>query len=162
MSTNELTPLRLEVNGIVREVQVAPRHLLSDVLRHGLGLTGTHVGCEHGVCGTCTVLVDSQPVRSCLMFAVQAEGRVLTTIEGVSGGDGGELHPVQQAFHEHHALQCGFCTSGLVMSLVSLADQCREVDDEELADHLSGHLCRCTGYRNIIAAARVALRGAST
>jgi carbon-monoxide dehydrogenase small subunit len=162
MSTPELTTLCLEVNGTPREVQVAPRHLLSDTLRHTLGLTGTHVGCEHGVCGTCTVLLDGQPVRSCLMFAVQAAGRSVTTIEGVTGGSDGELHPVQQAFHEHHALQCGFCTPGLVMSLVALVDGGRDIDDTELADHLSGHLCRCTGYKNIVTAARVALRRAST
>lgn len=153
------TTVHVEVNGRPTAVEVEPRRLLSDVIRHDLGLTGTHVGCEQGVCGSCTILLDGLPVRSCLVFAVQVEGRSVTTIEGVTATADGALHPVQQAFHEHHALQCGFCTPGLVLSLVALADERRAVDDAELADQLSGHLCRCTGYRNIVAAARAALGG---
>jgi aerobic carbon-monoxide dehydrogenase small subunit len=153
-------PLAFEINGDAVEVAIEPRKLLSDVIRHDLGLTGTHVGCEHGVCGTCTVLVDDAPVRSCLMLGIQAAGRRITTIEGVTPAEG--LHPVQQALHEAHGLQCGFCTAGFVITLVSLAAEEREVTPAELTDHLSGHLCRCTGYRNIITAAtKVLERGES-
>jgi carbon-monoxide dehydrogenase small subunit len=129
--------------------------LLSDFLRHRLRLTGTHVGCEHGVCGACTVLLDGEPVRSCLMFAAQAEGAALRTVEGLAG-PGGELHPVQQAFHEAHGMQCGFCTPGFLMSVVALLEENPAPTDDELIDALSGNLCRCTGYANIIAAARAA------
>jgi aerobic-type carbon monoxide dehydrogenase small subunit (CoxS/CutS family) len=147
--------LRLTVNGVEREADAEPRLLLSDFLRHRLGLTGTHVGCEHGVCGACTVLVDGEPQRSCLILAVQVDGAAVTTVEGLAGADGA-LHPVQQAFHECHGLQCGFCTPGFLVSLVSLFRDRPDATEEELLDVLSGHLCRCTGYRNIVAAARLA------
>jgi aerobic carbon-monoxide dehydrogenase small subunit len=134
----------------VREVE--PRLLLSDFLRHELGLTGTHVGCEHGVCGACTVLLDEQAVRSCLMFAVQASGRSLTTIEGL--GEPGRLHPLQQAFSEEHGLQCGFCTPGFIVSIASFLDEVPKLDDRQLRERLSGNICRCTGYVGIVRAAR--------
>ncbi len=134
----------------VREIE--PRLLLSDFLRHKLGLTGTHVGCEHGVCGACTVLLEGQAVRSCLMFAVQASGRSLTTIEGL--GEPGHLHPVQQAFSEEHGLQCGFCTPGFVVSIASFLEEVPELDDRQLRERLSGNICRCTGYMGIVRAAR--------
>jgi carbon-monoxide dehydrogenase small subunit len=152
--------VRLTVNGVEHAAEAEPRLLLSDFLRHRLGLTGTHVGCEHGVCGACTVLVDNEPTRACLMFAVQAEGSSVTTIEGLAP-DGDALHPVQQAFHEQHAMQCGFCTPGFVLSTVALLEEKPDADDDELLDALSGNLCRCTGYRNIIAAARQAREGMS-
>jgi aerobic-type carbon monoxide dehydrogenase small subunit (CoxS/CutS family) len=141
------------VNGRPGSGYAEPRLLLSDFLRHRLGLTGTHVGCEHGVCGACTVLVDGEPVRSCLMFAVQADGREIRTVEGLAAEDG-TLHPVQQAFHELHGMQCGFCTPGFLISLVALFDERPDADEDELLDALSGNLCRCTGYTNIVAAAR--------
>jgi aerobic-type carbon monoxide dehydrogenase small subunit (CoxS/CutS family) len=152
--------VRLTVNGVEHAAEAEPRLLLSDFLRHRLGLTGTHVGCEHGVCGACTVLVDGEPTRACLMFAVQAEGSSVRTIEGLAP-DGDALHPVQQAFHEQHAMQCGFCTPGFVLSTVALLEEKPDADDDELLDALSGNLCRCTGYRNIIAAARQAREGMS-
>jgi carbon-monoxide dehydrogenase small subunit len=141
----------------VREIE--PRLLLSDLLRHELGLTGTHVGCEHGVCGACTVLLDGRAVRSCLMFAVQASGRSLTTIEGL--GEPGDLHPVQQAFSEEHGLQCGFCTPGFIVSIASFLDEVPGLDDRQLRERLSGNICRCTGYMGIVRAARraAAIRG---
>jgi len=134
----------------VREIE--PRLLLSDLLRHELGLTGTHVGCEHGVCGACTVLLDERAVRSCLMFAVQASGRSLTTIEGL--GEPGDLHPVQQAFSEEHGLQCGFCTPGFIVSIASFLDEVPGLGDRQLRERLSGNICRCTGYVGIVGAAR--------
>jgi aerobic carbon-monoxide dehydrogenase small subunit len=143
----------LRVNGAQFSGPAEARLLLSDFLRHRLRLTGTHVGCEHGVCGACTVLIDGQPTRSCLTFAVQAEGTDITTVEGLASADG-ELHPVQQAFHEHHAMQCGFCTPGFLISLAAALDANPDPDDEELLEALSGNLCRCTGYANILAAAR--------
>jgi aerobic carbon-monoxide dehydrogenase small subunit len=138
----------VKVNGVDHPAPADPRRLLSDHLRHDLGLTGTHVGCEHGVCGCCTVLFDGAPVRSCLMLAVQAEGHELTTIEGLAG-DGGPLHPVQQAFHEMHGLQCGFCTPGFVMSVVGLLAQNPSPSPQEIDEGISGNLCRCTGYASI-------------
>jgi aerobic-type carbon monoxide dehydrogenase small subunit (CoxS/CutS family) len=147
--------IRVTLNGEERTASVEPRLLLSDFIRHGLSLTGTHVGCEHGVCGACTVIVDGQPQRSCLMFAVQADGASVETIEGLAA-DGAELGLVQQAFHEAHGMQCGFCTPGFVMSLTALLREKPYADDGELLDSLSGHLCRCTGYVNIIEAARLA------
>ena len=138
----------MKVNGLERAGPSDPRRLLSDHLRHGLGLTGTHVGCEHGVCGCCTVLLDGAPVRSCLMLAVQAEGHEVTTIEGLAA-DGAPLHPVQQAFHECHGLQCGFCTPGFVMSVVGLLARNPSPTDEEIDEGISGNLCRCTGYASI-------------
>jgi aerobic-type carbon monoxide dehydrogenase small subunit (CoxS/CutS family) len=145
----------LRVNGAQVSGRAEPRMLLSDFLRHRLWLTGTHVGCEHGVCGACTVLIDGEPARSCLTFAVQVDGSDVTTVEGLALADG-ELHPVQQAFHDHHAMQCGFCTPGFVLSLVATLEANPNADDEELLDALSGNLCRCTGYANILSAARQA------
>jgi aerobic carbon-monoxide dehydrogenase small subunit len=132
-------------------VRVPPRRLLSDALRHDLGLTGTHVGCEHGVCGCCTVLLDGQPVRSCLMLAVSARDHDVTTVEGLTPDDGG-LHPIQQAFRECHGLQCGFCTPGFLMSVAGLLAENPHPDRDEIVEGISGNLCRCTGYQNIIAA----------
>ena len=143
------------VNGVVREVTVPARRLLSDCLRQDLGLTGTHVGCEHGVCGACTVQMDGEPVRSCLTLAVQAEGHSLTTVESLAQEDG-TLHPLQQAFHETHGLQCGFCTPGFLMSLEPLLAEARDFDDREIREALAGNLCRCTGYQNIVAAVKLA------
>jgi carbon-monoxide dehydrogenase small subunit len=145
----------LMVDGERRTAEAEPRLLLSDFIRHRLGLTGTHVGCEHGVCGACTVLVDGEPVRSCLMFAVQADGAELRTVEGLAPS-GGELHPVQQAFHKQHGLQCGFCTPGFLMSITALLEATPDPSDEEVLDTLSGNICRCTGYRSILAAVRQA------
>jgi len=141
------------VNGRPFAAEAEPRLLLSDFLRHRLGLTGTHVGCEHGICGACTVLLDGEPVRSCLMFAVQADGAEIRTVEGLAAEDG-PLHPVQQAFHELHGMQCGFCTPGFLLSLTALFEQQPDANEDELLDALSGNLCRCTGYANIVAAAR--------
>jgi aerobic-type carbon monoxide dehydrogenase small subunit (CoxS/CutS family) len=149
--------VRVEVNGRVHEPDVEPRTLLSDFLRHELGLTGTHVGCEHGVCGACTVQLDGEPVRSCLLFAVQAAGRAVRTVEALAGEDG-SLGPLQQAFHEHHALQCGFCTPGLLMALESFVRDHPDAGEEEIRTALAGNLCRCTGYEGIVAAVRQAAR----
>jgi carbon-monoxide dehydrogenase small subunit len=143
----------VRVNGLERAVPSSPRRLLSDYLRAELGLTGTHVGCEHGVCGCCTVLLDGQAVRSCLLLAVQAEGHELTTIEGLAP-DGAELHPVQRAFKECHGLQCGFCTPGFVMAIVSLLAENPEPTAEEIDEGIAGNLCRCTGYASVRRAAR--------
>jgi carbon-monoxide dehydrogenase small subunit len=143
--------LTLRVNGTARQVRVPPRRLLSDALRHDLELTGTHVGCEHGVCGCCTVLLDGQPVRSCLMFAVSARGHEVTTVEGLTP-DGDGLHPIQRAFQECHGLQCGFCTPGFLMSVAGLLADNPTPDRDEIVEGISGNLCRCTGYQNIIAA----------
>jgi carbon-monoxide dehydrogenase small subunit len=129
---------------------VPARRLLSDALRHDIGLTGTHVGCEHGVCGCCTVLVDGQPVRSCLMFAVSARGHEITTVEGLAGA-GGELNPVQRAFQECHGLQCGFCTPGFLMTVTALLAENPSPTEDEVVEGISGNLCRCTGYQNIVA-----------
>jgi carbon-monoxide dehydrogenase small subunit len=156
--------VRLTVNGIPRSASVEPRRLLSDFLRHDLGLTGTHVGCEHGVCGACTVLLDGMAVRSCLTLAVAVDGREVTTIEGLAAEDG-TLHPVQQAFRDHHGLQCGFCTPGFVLTACSLIADEPDADAEAIRDGLSGNLCRCTGYAGILAAVAQAadeLRGTGT
>ena len=146
--------IRLSVNGTEHEVAVPPRKLLSDVLREDCRLTGTHVGCEHGVCGACTVLVDGQPVRSCLSFAVQMPGHEITTIEAVAAG--GRLSPLQQAMHEEHGLQCGFCTAGIVITFEAYLREHPDPSDEEIREVLAGNLCRCTGYHNIVAAVRKA------
>ena len=138
----------MKVNGVERPAPENARRLLSDFLRHDLGLTGTHVGCEHGVCGCCTVLLDGAPVRSCLMLAVQAEGHELMTIEGLAR-DSGPLHPVQQALHETHGLQCGFCTPGFVLSVVGLLAQHPNPTALQIEEGISGNLCRCTGYASI-------------
>ncbi|MEZ0072599.1 carbon-monoxide dehydrogenase small subunit [Planotetraspora sp. GP83] len=142
--------ITLVVNGVVREASVPARRLLSDCLRHDLGLTGTHVGCEHGVCGACTVLLDGEPVRSCLTFAVTVDGREITTVEGLATG--GELSPVQRAFAECHGLQCGFCTPGFLCTATAFLRDNPAPDDEEVLEAISGNLCRCTGYQNIIKA----------
>jgi len=142
--------ITLKVNGVNRSVSVEPRWLLSDVLRHELGLTGTHVGCEQGVCGSCTVLVDGQPTRSCLLFAVQAQGLDVITIEGVTPSQG--LTPLQQAFSKHHALQCGFCTPGMVLTAEALLKQNPHPDEAAVREALSGNICRCTGYQSIVEA----------
>jgi carbon-monoxide dehydrogenase small subunit len=141
------------VNGREHAGIVPPRLLLSDFLRHHLGLTGTHVGCEHGVCGACTVLLDGEPVRSCLVLAVQADGAEVTTVEGLAP-DSERLHPVQAAFRETHALQCGFCTPGILMTVVALLRDTPAPSDEAIREGLAGNLCRCTGYQNIVRAVR--------
>jgi carbon-monoxide dehydrogenase small subunit len=140
---------RLVVNGVQHTVAVPARRLLSDCLRHDLGLTGTHVGCEHGVCGACTVLVDGRPMRSCLLFAVSVDGAEITTTEGCRAADGG-LGPVQQAFMECHGLQCGFCTPGMLLASKALLEENPDPSEEEIRWALSGNLCRCTGYQNIV------------
>lgn len=146
--------ITVRVNGTEYTRAVPSNLLFSDFLRHELGLTGTHVGCEHGVCGACTVLRHEdgrvRAVRSCLMFAVQADGGEFTTIEGLATGD--NLHPLQEAFIRHHALQCGFCTPGMILSAYELLEQGGPIDEERVREHLAGNLCRCTGYRPIIAA----------
>ena len=147
--------ITLSVNGVEHRADVEPRLLLSDFLRHTLELTGTHVGCEHGVCGACTVLMDGAAVRSCLVFAVQADGCELATVEGLAPGVG-ELHPIQDAFREAHGLQCGFCTPGILMMLVPFLRDNPDPSEAEVRAALSGNLCRCTGYQNIVAAVRLA------
>ena len=147
----QLHRIRLHVNGIVHDVEVPARRLLSDALRHDLGLTGTHVGCEHGVCGACTILLDGAPVRACLMFAVSAADQELTTVEGLARPDGG-LGPVQQAFRECHGLQCGFCTPGFLTTITAGLRDNPDPTEDEARDMIAGNLCRCTGYQNIVAA----------
>ncbi len=146
--------IKVKVNGVEYTRIVEPRKLLADFLREDLDLTGTHIGCEHGVCGACTVLLDGQPVRSCLMFAVQAEGAEIRTVEGLATGD--DLHPLQQAFWDHHGLQCGFCTPGFLMLAVGVLEADPDIGDEDLRRALSSNLCRCTGYQNIVKAVRAA------
>jgi aerobic carbon-monoxide dehydrogenase small subunit len=145
-------PITVTVNGVQYRREVEPRLLLSDFLRHALGLTGTHVGCEHGICGACTVLVDGDSARSCLMFAVQADGSRIETVESLGTVD--HLSPLQEAFRQHHALQCGFCTPGMLMSCVDLLRKYPLASDAEIRAGLSGNLCRCTGYENIVRAVR--------
>jgi carbon-monoxide dehydrogenase small subunit len=152
-----LRSVSVTVNGKRYERQVEPRLLLSDFLRHDLGLTGTHVGCEHGVCGACTVLLDGEPVRSCLLLAVQADGRELGTVEGLASG-AGELHPLQAAFWEAHGLQCGFCTPGFLMTLVPFLAEHPDPSEIEIRRAISGNLCRCTGYQHIVDAVQLAAR----
>jgi aerobic carbon-monoxide dehydrogenase small subunit len=143
----------MSVNGRSIEAEIEPRRLLADFLREDAHLYGTHLGCEHGVCGACTILLDDEPVRSCLILAVQADGAELTTVEGLAGDDG--LHPLQEAFSEHHALQCGFCTPGFLLTSLYLIREHPDLDDDdEIREALSGNLCRCTGYQNIVAAVR--------
>jgi aerobic carbon-monoxide dehydrogenase small subunit len=153
-------PVTITVNEKAYQRQVEPRLLLSDFLRHELGLTGTHVGCEHGVCGACTILFDGESARSCLMFAIQADGHSLTTVEGLDsprlGGTEGDLHPIQQAFWEAHGLQCGYCTPGILMTLVPFLKQNPEPTEDEIRHALSGNLCRCTGYQHIVDAVKLA------
>jgi aerobic carbon-monoxide dehydrogenase small subunit len=150
----EKRAIALEINGHVYRVVVEPRRTLADVIRDDCGQTGTHLGCEHGICGACTVLVDGEPVRSCLMFAIQAEGRKIRTVEGLARG--AELHPLQRAFIEHHGLQCGFCTPGFLMLAAGVLEQNPDIEDDALIDVLSSNLCRCTGYETIIKAVRAA------
>ncbi len=155
----KLKRIDLKVNGKEYSCEVEPRLLLSDFLRHELGLTGTHVGCEHGVCGACTVLFDGQAVRSCLMFAIQAQGHEITTVEGLAESQE-DLHPLQQAFWEAHGLQCGFCTPGILMTLIPFLEENPTPTEAEIREAISGNLCRCTGYQSIVeAAAIVAERG---
>jgi aerobic-type carbon monoxide dehydrogenase small subunit (CoxS/CutS family) len=147
--------ISVRVNGASQTATVEPRLLLADLLREVLGLRGTHLGCEHGVCGACTILLDGEPVRSCLLLAVQADGREVMTVEGLAGAEG--LHPLQEAFSEHHALQCGFCTPGFLLTTLYLIDgdpALDERDEKDLREALSGNLCRCTGYQNIVDAVR--------
>jgi 2-furoyl-CoA dehydrogenase 2Fe-2S iron sulfur subunit len=146
----------LTLNGRKMAAETEPRTLLSDFLRHSLGSTGTHVGCEHGVCGCCTVQIDGTAVRSCLTLAMQAEGRDVKTVESLAG-DNGKLNKLQQAFQNHHALQCGFCTPGILMSFTDFLSRNSKPTEEELRDVLSGHICRCTGYAGIMAALKEAV-----
>lgn len=148
--------LRLIVNGKERQGVTEPRTLLADFLRLELGLTGTHLGCEHGVCGSCTVLLDGEPVRSCIMFAIQAEGATVQTVEGLAQGD--RLHPVQAAFQEKHGLQCGFCTPGMLLATVALLEQNPDPTEQEVREYLAGNTCRCTGYVGIVASVLEAAR----
>ena len=153
------TTITLNVNGRDCSIAVEPRRTLADAIREDCGQTGTHIGCEHGICGACTVIVDDEPVRSCLMFAVQANGRKIRTVEGLATGD--TLHPMQQAFMDHHGLQCGFCTPGFLMLAVGVLERDPDIGDEDLLDVLSSNLCRCTGYVQIVEAvldARAAYR----
>jgi len=148
----------LNVNGKDHAVQVEPRRTLADAIREECGQTGTHLGCEHGVCGACTILLDGEPVRSCLMFAVQAAGRRIRTVEGLAEkeNEGEKLHPLQRAFIEHHGLQCGYCTPGFLMLAAGTLERNPDVSDRELNEILSSNLCRCTGYKNIVKAVRAA------
>ena len=154
------TPVTLTVNGRRRVVLIEPRKTLADTIREDCELTGTHLGCEHGVCGACTVLLDGEAVRSCLLFAVQAEGHEVTTIEGLSPSDG-SLSPLQEAFRQCHGLQCGFCTPGFIVSVTAFLRDHPNPDDAAIREGLSGNLCRCTGYQGIIAAVKMAAAGAT-
>ena len=148
--------ITLKVNGALTELSVDARRTLSDVIREELGLTGTHLGCEHGVCGACTVLIDGSPSRSCLTLAVQADGHEITTVEGLADGD--ELHPVQQAMHEAHGFQCAFCSPGFLLTTVALLAENPNPSRAEIREELSGNLCRCTGYQSIIDGVEVAIK----
>jgi len=154
MKAPELVKISLEVNGVRFEGEVEPRKTLADFLREDLGFTGVNLGCEHGVCGACSVLLDGAVVRSCILFAVQADGAKITTIEGLAKGE--KLHPIQQAFLDHHALQCGFCTPGMVLAAVDLLKRCPHPSEMQIREALSGNLCMCTGYVNIVRAVSAA------
>jgi aerobic-type carbon monoxide dehydrogenase small subunit (CoxS/CutS family) len=154
MYSGELADVRLTVNGAPREGRCAPRKLLVDFIREDLGLTGTHVGCEHGICGACTILVNGQAMRSCLMLAVQADGAELTTVEGLARD--GQLHPLQEAFREHHGLQCGFCTPGMLLTALDFLATHPQPTEQEIREGISAVLCRCTGYHGIIKAVAAA------
>jgi carbon-monoxide dehydrogenase small subunit len=154
MSDLPRVTVTVTVNGTQHTREVEPRLLLSDLLRYDLGLTGTHVGCEHGVCGACTVLFDGEPVRSCMMFAVQADGHEVLTVEALGTMD--DMHPLQEAFQEAHAVQCGFCTPGFLMSLLPFLEQNPDPTEEEIREAISGNLCRCTGYQHIVDAVKLA------
>ena len=149
-------PIRVTVNGVVHEAQVEPRTTLADFLRGQLALTGTHLGCEHGVCGICTILVDGKAVRSCLMLAVQVDGAKIMTVEGLAESDD-KLHPIQQAFVEEHGLQCGFCTPGFLIAIYELLNDNPSPSEEEILDVLGGQICRCTGYQSILRAVHSAV-----
>jgi carbon-monoxide dehydrogenase small subunit len=151
---SDRTDITLTINGEAHAIRVESRRTLADAIREDCGQTGTHIGCEHGVCGACTVLVDGEPVRSCLMFAQQADGKAIRTVEGLADGD--VMHPMQRAFMENHGLQCGFCTPGFLMLAVGVLEKEPDISDEGLVDVLSSNLCRCTGYQNIIKAVRAA------
>jgi aerobic-type carbon monoxide dehydrogenase small subunit (CoxS/CutS family) len=151
----EMSTLHLTVNGKPASAEVESRMLLSDFLRHELELTGTHVGCEHGVCGACTILLDGQAVRSCLLFAVQADGHNVMTVEGLAANEQ-SLHPLQQAFWETHGLQCGFCTPGILMTMKAFLEENPDPSEHEVREALSGNLCRCTGYQHIVEAVQLA------
>ena len=151
-----MVDVRLTVNGKACEGRCEPRTLLADFLRDNLSLTGTHVGCEHGACGACTILCNGEAVRSCIMLAVQADGADIVTIEGMA--EGSELHPLQSAFHAHHGLQCGFCTPGMVLAAVGLASQLKQPSDAQIREALDGNFCRCTGYHNIVKAVKDGLK----
>ena len=152
MSTKK--DITLTINGRTHSVSVDARRTLADVIRDDCHQTGTHLGCEHGVCGACTIILDGEPVRSCLMFGVQADGKEIRTVEGLAKGN--ELHPLQQAFMDHHALQCGFCTPGFLLTVYELLEDSPEPSEDEIMDALSGQICRCTGYQPILAAVRLA------
>jgi aerobic carbon-monoxide dehydrogenase small subunit len=151
---SEKIEITLTINGRDHAIRVEPRKTLVDAIREDCGQTGTHIGCEHGICGTCTVILGDDAVRACLMFAVQAQGKNIRTVEGLAVGD--KLHPLQQAFIDHHGLQCGFCTPGFLMLAANALEQNPRIEDDELLDVLSSNLCRCTGYQNIIKAVRAA------
>jgi aerobic-type carbon monoxide dehydrogenase small subunit (CoxS/CutS family) len=151
---DDVVTVHLRVNGVAHEARCEPRRLLADLLREDLGLTGTHVGCEHGICGACTILFNGEAARSCIMLAVQADGAELTTVEGLA--QGGTLHPLQEAFREHHGLQCGFCTPGMLMTAIDLLRTNPSPTDGEIREGLSAVLCRCTGYQGIVNAVRAA------
>ena len=150
----ETTSVVLDVNGASRAVSVEPRKTLADTIREDLGLTGTHLGCEHGVCGACTVLLDGEVVRSCLLFAVQAEGSRITTIEGIGSADG--LHPMQTAFSEYHGLQCGFCTPGMILAGIDVLSRNPDPSPQEIREEMGGNICRCTGYQKIVESVQAA------
>jgi carbon-monoxide dehydrogenase small subunit len=152
---SELLDVTLLINGRSYLLRLEPRRTLLDAIRDGCGLTGTHMGCEHGVCGACTVLVDGDPVRACLMFAVQAQGSAIRTVEGLARGE--ELHPLQRALMTHHGVQCGFCTPGFLMLAAGVLERDPDIGDEALLDVLASNLCRCTGYQGIVAAMRAAI-----
>ena len=157
----EKANITLVINGEKHRLEVEPRRTLADAIREDCGQTGTHIGCEHGVCGACTVLVNDVPARSCLMFAIQANGKRIRTVEGLA--ENGQMHPLQEAFMEHHGLQCGFCTPGFLMLATGVLEREPDISDEDLIDVLSSNLCRCTGYQNIIKAVKAArdeMRGA--
>ena len=155
-AADDVRLVQVTINGEKRSAAVEPRMLLADFIRHELGMTGTHVGCEHGMCGACTVVLNGEIVRSCITFAVQAEGAEIETIESVA--DGTELHPIQQAFRENHGLQCGFCTPGFILTVRSLLAENPDPSDEEIREYLAGNVCRCTGYNNIIKSVKAAAR----
>jgi aerobic carbon-monoxide dehydrogenase small subunit len=150
----EKIDITLTINGRDHAIRVEPRKTLVDAIRDDCGQTGTHIGCEHGICGACTIILDGEAVRSCLMFAVQAQGKKIRTVEGLAQGE--KLHPLQESFIKHHGLQCGFCTPGFLMLAVNMLERQPDIGDEELLEVLSSNLCRCTGYQNIIAAVRAA------